>query len=452
MNRYKFDIKTNRAGQRVLIVDDYFRFDNYETVGYEDFDAVLYTTNHQSLLEMQFIWLNPLINNSFLFKPFFFSPSVTRTMLKSLCDGLYQSENEIGLIEEVIRIQNRMNELRFRVTPRSADFWSHNNINIAILRLLLSRNEQMPRPLLKEGSAFGYIIPILELMFKHKYLTPKSYDEFIKGFINNLGYLEKLDLINIVHVCPECYMSHLIYSETCPSCGSVDIIQEDMIHHFRCANISSESSYMRGGKLTCPKCSHDIKHIGVDYDRPTGVYLCRKCNLQFTQSTMSCTCTACGKVSPVEGLVPHEIFNSYFTPLGKKILSQSDEYIFSDDVPLFDNIFSVNDFKTIVKTKISVINNIKNKNIFARIYRVRGNYSYEMLNRIIDEGYAFRPEMIIAFKQSTVYAFIISDEKDPESAITKGADILLKMTGSESEIDYLEYNSLLSAEEFISQL
>lgn len=72
----------------------------------------------------------------------------------------------------------------------------------------------------------------------------------------------------VTHVCPKCYDKGMIYQETCPKCGSVDVEEHNMIHHFRCANISPERTYVKDGKLICPKCLKELHHIGVDYDRP----------------------------------------------------------------------------------------------------------------------------------------------------------------------------------------
>ena len=36
---------------------------------------------------------------------------------------------------------------------------------------------------------------------------------------------------------------------------------------------------MRGGDLVCPKCNRQLRHIGVDYEKPSKLFTCFNCEI-----------------------------------------------------------------------------------------------------------------------------------------------------------------------------
>ena len=142
--------------------------------------------------------------------------------------------------------------------------------------------------------------------------------------LRELGYAQRKKFEERIHVCPHCYGSHLFYMESCPKCDSSHLKEEPVLHHFRCANISPESSYAYDGELRCPKCHQMLRHIGVDYDRPANVYTCQECNHTFLHTRMKVFCTSCKKVSRPSELLPQDIYSYEFTTEGLQALSSND--------------------------------------------------------------------------------------------------------------------------------
>lgn len=96
------------------------------------------------------------------------------------------------------------------------------------------------------------------------------------------------------------------------------------MHHFRCANVSPESTYACDGELRCPKCGHMLRHIGVDYDKPSSVYTCGECGDSFMYPSMSVLCTSCRKFHSTDELMPIDVEEYEFTPEGIKAFANND--------------------------------------------------------------------------------------------------------------------------------
>lgn len=109
---YQLEVQTNKAGQRIVLVDDGLMAQKYTDIRYEDFDAVLYKTTDQRILRHQFTQiLSVFTNNAFQFKPAFFPTRTSDRDLINSCDGLADDINSQLLIDETRRIQIRMEVL-----------------------------------------------------------------------------------------------------------------------------------------------------------------------------------------------------------------------------------------------------------------------------------------------------------------------------------------------------
>lgn len=136
-----------------------------------------------------------------------------------------------------------------------------------------------------------HFLTILEKMEKESY---------VQGFFDQATY-----------VCSECLGDYLQYREVCPHCHSAHLKSEDVVHHFRCAHVGPisdfRSSMVQNSGLECPKCQHELKHIGVDYDKPATMHYCQDCNATFQNYAMKAQCCNCGHDQEVEHLIKKEL-------------------------------------------------------------------------------------------------------------------------------------------------
>lgn len=104
-------------------------------------------------------------------------------------------------------------------------------------------------------------------------------------------------LVDKVHVCPECSSAHQNLRATCPKCRSIDITEQDLVHHFPCAHIAPMSDFQKkgGDGLHCPKCDKGLRHIGNDYDKPASIHNCNACGHTFQQAEFRSFCIDCNE-------------------------------------------------------------------------------------------------------------------------------------------------------------
>ena len=95
-----------------------------------------------------------------------------------------------------------------------------------------------------------------------------------------------------------------------------------MIHHFRCAYIGPESDFRKNDFLQCPKCNHKLKHIGIDYDKPSEIHTCKNCNHKSQETKMKAKCIDCRKENELDQLSTYSIFNYTPTEKGRQLAKQ----------------------------------------------------------------------------------------------------------------------------------
>ncbi len=452
---YKFEILTNKAGQRVAIVTDEFMAREHAEIAYGDFDAVLYKTKETILLRYQFTnSLSVFTHNAFQFKPTFFSTMTQERDLIASCDGLADDINSQVLIDETQRIKLRMEKLGFKIFTHEPSFWSIDNLFYAFVRHSIARNDRLPKLEIIKGSPFGYLHPILYVMLKSLNISAKQFMGARAKLQGEYHFLDPEEIVCITHVCPECYDKGMIYQETCPKCASVDISEHNMIHHFRCANISPEHTYMNDGKLICPKCMRELNHIGVDYDRPTTSYHCNQCSINFSEAKMICECETCLKKTPAENLVPIKLYNVIFNPHGFRMLPITDHFEDSDQIAKFSNILSYNQFIDILKVRLRIISNLKGADHILRVYRttfLEPEQLESVAETVVTKIYDHVPTANIAIRKNVAY--FMSERITPisDEELDMKTKEVFKTAGSLNvNLDYFEFDHSTDPDEFIA--
>jgi len=176
---------------------------------------------------------------------------------------------------------------------------------LLLLRHLYTRESGTLAPTRNHQSSVGYTFPAAQILF-----NVKPGEEVL--FFEELEEAQLLTskLIDKVNICPFCEHTQINFRELCPHCRALNISEETTIHHFRCAYIGRGSEFRQGLNLTCPKCSRELRHIGVDYDKPSEMLWCNDCNQNFSEPLLSCYCLACAKTFPPENTLIKQI-NEY---------------------------------------------------------------------------------------------------------------------------------------------
>ncbi|WP_456457527.1 TackOD1 domain-containing metal-binding protein [Nitratifractor sp.] len=182
---------------------------------------------------------------------------------------------------------------------------------LKVLRFLVTRNKRI-EPVRDRTSFFGLSYPSLECFFsKNDYELYNTLD-----FLEKNGSIEG-DFFEKIHLCNRCFCGFLNFIEVCPNCGSSDLVEESLIHHFPCAYVGPESDFMKEGQLICPKCNKKLEALGVDYDKPADIYRCNKCGFIAQEPDVKAICNNCEKESLPEDLILQTIKIYKVTSLGE---------------------------------------------------------------------------------------------------------------------------------------
>lgn len=227
---------------------------------------------------------------------------------ESLCDGVIQSLQEESFMGAYNVIDQRIKQLQ---STDNSD--QEIKIQNKLLRFFYTRQARL-RPVISAQSHTGYMFPLLNLHFNNAN-TEEKYALLDKMVAKEYFRLRYED---IVHLCTNCYSGFLNYREVCPKCDSSDLYTENLVHHFVCANVAPESDFINGDQMICPKCNRLLRHIGVDYDKPSLIYTCNNCGNHFQESVMQALCMNCTTVHKVDSLLERKIYNYELTALGEE--------------------------------------------------------------------------------------------------------------------------------------
>lgn len=323
-----YSIVTNSRGRNILIVNRLINAEQTQEFENEDFDAIFINIAHRTYEETRLVirWLSPTRVGKCFLKPRFAASSLQESMrtasflIDGFCD-IPSDEKFADFIEDVYHNIDKYGiEREF-----STDLSTTSRVLANLVKFDLSRGRLTYTNYAIKGLSVGFSSRYLAMYDNQETLQLDERMKFAHK-LEELGYSERTRLVDRIHVCHECGDSHLLFIECCPKCHSSDIRQESIIHHFRCANISPETTYANEGELVCPKCKRTLRHIGVDYDRPATVFYCN-CGNSFLTSAMKVLCSNCMNQSTPDELTPLDVIEYKFTPAGIKAFA-TDEAIF----------------------------------------------------------------------------------------------------------------------------
>ena len=232
-------------------------------------------------------------------------------VITQLADGSVKSVTELNLISPIVeRISGKIQDLTF---TNSISFEAQ--LITKLITLLYSKEQKVIEPVPYIYSNFNYYYPLLSVNFEH------SEDHIVLDILKiaeEEGILRS-EYYDRVYLCSTCSSGHLSYREVCPKCSSSNTTPDDIIHHFPCGYVGPMKDYRNAidDKLDCPKCNKRLRHIGVDYDKPSVIHECNNCDHKFQDYFVNAKCLSCGNDKTVENLVSTEIKSFRLTKKGE---------------------------------------------------------------------------------------------------------------------------------------
>ncbi len=228
---------------------------------------------------------------------------------RNSCDGLIDSLQDINELNN--KIISKLNKLQNIEIFNQDDFF--------LAYLYTRKNLAHLTPKLNENKDQLYQYLILDIFYQN--LT--DYLGFLLHLIKEKK-IEKNELVDKVHCCPECLSGHLKFTEICPSCGSIDIENKSFLHCFTCGLMAPEEEFMKTNNLECPKCLTKLLHIGEDYDRPLESGLCNNCTNYYVESGTRASCLKCNAKFSSEEIIVRYVYNLEISDLEIKRLISTD--------------------------------------------------------------------------------------------------------------------------------
>jgi len=206
----------------------------------------------------------------------------------------------------------------------ASDSNTDRNIALRLLRFMASRDQEFS-PVMASSNPHGFLYPLLEPMFAIRDI----------GTIETLQYLKGQRLLQgrffkQAHFCSSCQSAFLNFEEQCPHCSSGNLRIDELVHHFKCAYTGELSEFQVGNQLACPKCEQQLRHIGVDYDKPSIIYHCNDCAHVFQDPAVSSSCYHCGHTASPEDQITRIIEHYTVTSLGQNAAVYGMESLFSN--------------------------------------------------------------------------------------------------------------------------
>jgi len=183
---------------------------------------------------------------------------------------------------------------------------------LGFLKKVLEQRLTVIEPALDPFSPVGHFYPDVAHI-----LGRSPMDREVLESLASFGLLAR-ETANRVRLCPECDDNRLNFREACPNCRSLNILQQEMVTHFACAFSAPLQHFRRGGDLVCPKCNQILRHIGIDYEKPSRLFTCFGCETVFRDPAVETQCLRCNCVCTPDQTIERTIYRFLLTPLAEQ--------------------------------------------------------------------------------------------------------------------------------------
>ncbi len=416
----KFDnieIKDNKIEYENLL---FYTIDSNSSLKIEHlmgYDAIIVDARDAEFARFIIKRIRTHYNPEFYLKPIFLinHKESKDPFLNYLHDGIVYSYDQIKEISEVVK------QIFFKTTQLDYQIISSFEAQTMkkVLNFMFTRDLKTLKPHVDVSSIIGYTYPEISVHFDD---AEESQVLEIFEWAEREGLIWP-DFMERIYLCNLCSSGFLSYREVCPHCNSSNSKSEDLVHHFPCAYIGPLSDYKNSidNTLTCPKCNKGLRHIGVDYDKPSIIHHCNSCDNNFQDFFVKAKCISCSQDVEVQYLIPKSI-NIY--KLTKKGRAAATNGFLSSGQEIEDIFGTINmaTFKIMLhyelerikanssqKTSIAIINLENIFELYNKIGKKAEKKLLEDLVHMIREN--IHPADFIAFENSsTLYLGLINSD------------------------------------------
>lgn len=289
---------------------------NLNYVNFDSCDGLIINSRKKERIHEILYTLRTSDDPNMYLKPVFLGSKPMMSKFKNEVDGYMADNMEQFIAKKSDSILEKINEVHRNIAELTDQ---SEKLILKTLQFAYTRERNLT-PYADRFSPLGYQIPFLRSIIS---------DQDLIDFFNRLIKLENKSLLKStihdkINLCNSCLSSYLNFHETCSKCSSLDLSYENLIHHFRCAYIGPETDFQKDELLICPKCDKQLKHIGIDYDKPSEIAKCNTCNHSSQETKMKAKCIDCGTHNELSQLNPLEIRVFDITSMGMNWILEND--------------------------------------------------------------------------------------------------------------------------------
>lgn len=300
-------------------------------------------------------------------------------LVNQLVDGSLYSFEQVPFIKsEVEKLLTKISELQF---SRAISFEAQ--MIVKMISFLYSRQRTILDPIPYVFSDVNYTYPCLSVNFNHT-------EEFAVFEIFKQAEYDGIftsEFKDRVYLCSQCSNGRMSYREVCPKCSSSNSSTDDIVHHFPCGYVGPMVDFKNeiDDELDCPKCNKRLRHIGVDYDKPSVLHTCLNCNHKFQDYFVKAKCLTCSHDNSVEQLKTQEIRK--YTLTQKGIYAATNGYVStSKDIEDIIGTVKYDTFKTMLKYEIERLKQTDGSSNICAIHINNPNEIYSSIGSEAQQG------------------------------------------------------------------
>jgi GGDEF domain-containing protein len=365
-------------GISFLVID---HLDGLHVEEVKDHDAVIVNAKDEAFIRQIVRRIRAHAEAIIYLKPIFLLKGVNiiDPLVNKLVDGNLYSLEQIPFIKaEVEKILVKISEIQF---SRAISFEAQ--MIVKMISFLYSRSETKMEPIPYVNSDVNYTYPCLSVNFNHT--EEYSVFDILKQAVYDGIFTP--EFVDRVYLCSQCSNGRMSYREVCPKCNSSNSKTDDIVHHFPCGYVGPMADFKNeiDDELDCPKCNKRVRHIGVDYDKPSVVHECLNCSHKFQDYFVKAKCLTCSFDNSVEQLKTQEIKS--YTLTQKGIYAARNGYVStSKDIEDIIGTVKYDTFKTMLKYEIERLKQTDGSSNICAIHINNPNEIYSSIGSEAQKG------------------------------------------------------------------
>lgn len=333
-------------------------------------------------------------------------------LLMELADGVIKGLDQLeGTLQTVERMLKRKKDLVF---TNSISYEAQQITRlIALLYIKEIKNiEPIPHP----TSNTNYAYPLMSVNFSadEEHLAIEMLNLAEKEGILRSEYFDR------IYCCSSCSSGHLSYREVCPKCSSSNTTPDDVIHHFPCGYVGPRKDFSNeiDDLLDCPKCNKRLRHIGVDYDKPSIIHECNNCNHRFQDYYVNAKCLSCKNDQLVDNLKSQDIRSYRLTKKGE-LAAVKGFNTTSKDIEEVMGTIKYDTFNVMLKYEIERLKQTEGNSNICAIRIANSSEVYSKLGSEVQKGLLkdlvsvirsnIRTSDVISFESSSIIVLSMND-------------------------------------------